>query len=201
MPSELGRRATNRPRLRELDGYGFPLGEVPASVAGTTVHAILEQWNWDLPDALPAVVECELVRAGLQPRWQPVVGIDGAAHGRNPAGPAGLDAGQCAWAGRLEENAGIHLPLRRLSVAAVQQWLQRPQSGVDLVFADASRQLGSTACGDSCAVSSIWYSRRAAVITSSTTRPTVQATTSWPTMRLSGCGRPWPTAITTCGNI
>lgn len=129
------------PRLRELDGYGFPLGEVPASVAGTTVHAILEQWNWDLPDALPAVVECELARAGLQPRWQPVVEsmvrhTVATRLDRQALTLASVPAGR-----RLAEME-FTFPLRRLSVAAVQQWLQRPQSGVDPVFADASRQLG-----------------------------------------------------------
>ena len=125
---------------REPSLFNFPLGEVPAAVAGTTIHAVLEHWNWDRPDDLPALVERELAAAGLQPHWQPVVEQFARHSVATRLDRRNLTLARATAQQRLAEME-FTFPLQGLSVAAVQKLLEAPQYGVDPAFVAASKLL------------------------------------------------------------
>lgn len=54
--------------------FTFPQGEVPANIAGTCLHAIMEDWA-DAPSGqgVAGLVERQLTRHGIGLHWQPVV--------------------------------------------------------------------------------------------------------------------------------
>ncbi|MGL4602522.1 MAG: exodeoxyribonuclease V subunit beta [Iodobacter sp.] len=53
--------------------FSFPEREAAATVAGTCLHAILEEWDWLSPDALQTEVASQLERHGIPEHWQDVV--------------------------------------------------------------------------------------------------------------------------------
>lgn len=54
--------------------FTFPQGEVPANVAGTCLHAIMEDWSVaSNGQGVAEQVERQLVRHGIGAHWQPVV--------------------------------------------------------------------------------------------------------------------------------
>ena len=125
---------------REPSVFNFPLGEVPASVAGTTIHAVLENWDWDDAALLPQVVQRELETAGIQPRWQQVVEQMACDTVATRLDRRSLCLQQASKGQRLAEME-FTFPLDGLSVAAVQRLLEQPQYGVDPAFAAAARSL------------------------------------------------------------
>ena len=54
--------------------FTFPGGEVPANVAGTCLHAIMEDWTLaPAGQGVATLVERQLTRHGIDAHWQPVV--------------------------------------------------------------------------------------------------------------------------------
>jgi exodeoxyribonuclease V beta subunit len=53
--------------------FSFPEREAAATVAGTCLHAILEEWDWQNIDALNLEVSRQLERHGIPPHWLEVV--------------------------------------------------------------------------------------------------------------------------------
>lgn len=129
-----------QPASREPSVFNFPLGEVPASVVGTTLHAVLENWNWDEPAKLPEVVKRELETAGLDVRWQPVVEQMARDTVATRLDRQDLTLARATSGQRLAEME-FTFPLDGLSVAAVQRLLDQPLYGVDPAFAAAARHL------------------------------------------------------------
>ncbi|AZN36748.1 exodeoxyribonuclease V subunit beta [Iodobacter ciconiae] len=53
--------------------FSFPEREAAATVAGTCLHAILEEWDWQDADALLATTAKELERHGIPEHWLEIV--------------------------------------------------------------------------------------------------------------------------------
>ncbi|SFM95080.1 DNA helicase/exodeoxyribonuclease V, beta subunit [Formivibrio citricus] len=73
-PDHDARAAAPQPVESARTVFTFPQGEVPANVAGTCLHAIMEDWAI-APAGLgvAGLVERQLVRHGIGVHWQPVV--------------------------------------------------------------------------------------------------------------------------------